>query len=855
MDPIYQEEEEEPAAAAVASSGAKRPKSLYELMQATGRRATVGDALSLSNGGPDDDIFRAQRTTNDDDIFRIQRTANDDDLGRRRSVHGLYPEEGSATVSDPAATAVGQYNRSLRANDPPSRTSQSAAFNEVKQSMSSFIEQLDKDNSLSEYAVPSNSKTFGMDRDYRSTRDIAPAIYPTEAVQSPFNLETELQSISIDGSTANLNSDPHQQIHSTTIAPTHPTDELEIPSYSTSILDQDVDLAAIFGAESWEAVATATAADSCEPSTRQMIERCDEDKGQLLRHHTSSAVQAAAHGLLDDQLLFESRSMKNRIVALEKQNKQLSKQLEEAQAEIQRLYQSNDRLVADTASKIEQERSRYRADLTQLSSKHSEEVQSKQQLHEKLEHLHELKSDYETLLAEKHGLEAKVDKARDDSVGVRNDLSNAKAELSKVKAELQRVRVELEESKADSSGLRVEGSRLVKELGDARLAADQQVREWGGEKKWLEEQLQALRQDLNDRVQVIGRMNNELMGLRQDSNAVQQRAASSGEQLGRELQQAQQLISSLERELRDTREGMTRRGTQNPTGGNPAMPASSSLATHPYHSSIDAHSSTRSSINDGYNANIESSNHYRNMNSSAETSNKRSSSATSLASVVTTRGGPSTGRSSESSTSYDTLRPADHAFRSPHQSAYVHSNSATTITAASDPRTSSSMSVAYHADQPFGIDKSTSLSSLIDSRRASSMGSASRHAVSSSYSDAATAQYAMNSAVVRSPFATEATSALINQRFDNLDRVLTTLMTEKTTLQDEAERYISIATLPYPTLGALLMIQSTTLHAGSVQTAGEGTQDAEGADEVPDRRVSAVGAVEGHRTGQEGAVR
>lgn len=132
------------------------------------------------------------------------------------------------------------------------------------------------------------------------------------------------------------------------------------------------------------------------------------------------------------------------------------------------------------------------------------------------------------------------------------------------------------------------------------------------------------------------------------------------------------------------------------------------------------------------------------------------------------------------------------------------------------------------------------------------MGSASRHAVSSSYSDAATAQYAMNSAV-RSPFATEATSALINQRFDNLDRVLTTLMTEKTTLQDEAERYISIAT--YPTLGALLMIHNTTLHAGSVQTAGEGTQDAEGADEVPDRRVSAVGAVEGHRTGQEGAVR
>ena len=852
MDPIYQgEEEEEPAAAAVVSSGAKRPKSLYELMQATGRRATVGGALSLSNGGPDDDIFRAQRTTNDDDIFQIQRTANDGDLGRRRSVHGLYPEEGSATVSDPAATAVGQYNRTLKVNDPPSRTSQSAAFNEVKQSMSSFIEQLDKDTSLSEYAAPSNSKIFGMDRNYRSTRDVAPAIHPTEAVQSPYNLETELQSISIDESTANLNSDPHQQIHSTaTIAPTHPTDELEIPSYSTSILDQDVDLAAIFGAESWEAVATATAADSCEPSTRQMIERCDEDKGQLLRHHTSSAVQAAAHGLFDDQLLFESRSMKNRIVALEKQNKQLSKQLEEAQAEIQRLYQSNDRLVADTASKIEQERSRYRADLTQLSSKHSEEVQSKQQLHEKLEHLHELKSDYETLLAEKHGLEAKVDKARDDSVGVRNDLSNAKAELSKVKAELQRVRVELEESKADSSGLRVEGSRLVKELGDARLAADQQVREWGGEKKWLEEQLQALRQDLNDRVQVIGRMNNELMGLRQDSNAVQQRAASSGEQLGRELQQAQQLISSLERELRDTREGMTRRGTQNPTGGNPSsMPASSSLATHPYHSSIDAHSSARSSFNDGYNANIESSNHYRNMNSSADTSHKRSSSATSLASVVTTRG-PSTGRSSESSTCYDPLRPADHAFRSPHQSAYAHSNSATTT--ASDPRTSSSMSVAYHADQPFGIDKSTSLSSLIDSRRASSMGSASRHAVSSSYSDAATAQYAMNSAV-RSPFATEATSALINQRFDNLDRVLTTLMTEKTTLQDEAERYISIAT--YPTLGALLMIHNTTLHAGSVQTAGEGTQDAEGADEVPDRRVSAVGAVEGHRTGQEGAVR
>jgi hypothetical protein len=770
MDHIS-EEEDEPVAPA--SSGVKRPKSLYELMQATGRRSTVGDALSLSNGGLDDDgSYRAQRTVNDDDSFRSQRTANDDDLGRRRSVHGLidYPDEGSATVSDPAGTAVavGQYNTTFRVNDHSSQTSHSAVFNEVKQSLSSFIEHLDKDSSLSEYAVSSYSKSFGMDTEYPSIRNAAPVIYPSEAVKPPCDLETELQSFSIDWGTAKLNSDHHQQIHGATIAPT-PTDELEIPSWSTSILGQDVDLAAIFGAESREAVA---AADSDEPSLKQMPERCDEDKGELLHHHSSS-VQAAANGF-DDQL-FESRSMKNRIVALEKQNKQLSKQLEEAQAEIQQLHQSNDRLVADTASKIEQERSRYRADLTQLSSKHLEEVQSKQQLHERLEHLHELKSDYEALLAKKHGLEAKADKARDDSVGVRNDLSNAKAELSKVKAELQRVRLELEESRADSSGLRVEGSRLVKELGDARLATDQQMREWGGEKKWLEEQLQALRQDLNDRIQVIGRMNNEIMGLRQDSNAVQQRAANSSEQLGRELQQAQQLISSLERELRDAREGMSRRGTQNPTG-NPAMPASSTR------SSIDAHSSAWSSTQDGYNAATESSYHYRNMNSSAEASHKRSSSATSLASVVTTRGtGPSTGRS-ESSTSYDTLRPADYAFRSP---AYAHSNSATTT--ASDPR-SSSISVAYHADQPFGIDKSTSLSSLIDSRRVSS-GSASRHPVSSSYSDAAAAQYGMNTAV-RSPFATEATSALINQRFDNLDRVLTTLMTEKTALQDEAERYV-----------------------------------------------------------------
>jgi len=45
--------------------------------------------------------------------------------------------------------------------------------------------------------------------------------------------------------------------------------------------------------------------------------------------------------------------MKNRIVALEKQCKQLPKQLEEAQVEIQRLHQSNDRLVADTTSNIE----------------------------------------------------------------------------------------------------------------------------------------------------------------------------------------------------------------------------------------------------------------------------------------------------------------------------------------------------------------------------------------------------------------------------------------------------------------------------------------------------------------------
>lgn len=42
----------------------------------------------------------------------------------------------------------------------------------------------------------------------------------------------------------------------------------------------------------------------------------------------------------------------------------------------------------------------------------------------------------------------------------------------------------------------------------------------------------------------------------------------------------------------------------------------------------------------------------------------------------------------------------------------------------------------------------------------------------------------------KSPFANEVTSAQINHVFDDLDRRLTSMMTEKTTLQDESERYI-----------------------------------------------------------------
>ena len=49
-----------------------------------------------------------------------------------------------------------------------------------------------------------------------------------------------------------------------------------------------------------------------------------------------------------------------------------------------------------------------------------------------------------------------------------------------------------------------------------------------------------------------------------------------------------------------------------------------------------------------------------------------------------------------------------------------------------------------------------------------------------------------SSSGVRSPFANEATSAQINQVFDVLDRRLTAMMTEKTNLQDESERYVKI---------------------------------------------------------------
>jgi len=63
------------------------------------------------------------------------------------------------------------------------------------------------------------------------------------------------------------------QVHSTSIAPTS-IDELEIPSWSTSIMGQDVELAAIFGAEAMEAI---TSVVSIEPSMKGTVERCDEN--------------------------------------------------------------------------------------------------------------------------------------------------------------------------------------------------------------------------------------------------------------------------------------------------------------------------------------------------------------------------------------------------------------------------------------------------------------------------------------------------------------------------------------------------------------------------------------------------
>jgi len=153
-------------------------------------------------------------------------------------------------------------------------------FNEVK-SLSSLIEQLDKDSGLSDYTTAPTSKGHGQgdtdSGDYRSIResgyDEASAINTSSAAICSYQFFAWKGASFYQDIAGMHDSCSVDQVHSTSIAPTS-IDELEIPSWSTSIMGQDVELAAIFGAEAMEAI---TSVVSIEPSMKGTVERCDEN--------------------------------------------------------------------------------------------------------------------------------------------------------------------------------------------------------------------------------------------------------------------------------------------------------------------------------------------------------------------------------------------------------------------------------------------------------------------------------------------------------------------------------------------------------------------------------------------------
>lgn len=534
--------------------------------------------------------------------------------------------------------------------------------------------------------------------------------------------------------------------------------------------------------------------------------------------------------------MFGSKAVRNRITALEIQNQRLTQLLTASQNETDNLREQYERKMEDMTSRVDGERTKMKSELAELNRKHLEELQAKHTAFSKMESADKLRTENDALILDIRNLEVKCTKLTDDQGGVRAELSNTKLDLTKARAEMARIKSEYDTCKAELADKNGELVRLKREVEAGKGTQDQQVKTLTADKLRLEEQVTAinldccntktmcctvsefhfivfcvqvnsLKREVADRTQQhnhlnanIGALERSTALLNADISSLQPQAARA-EALDRELHQTKWRVTCLEKELQDATADFKFRiaqaqqaaamnsamnsmynappppaqrltaapvPTYHPPYVPPAPPPAQLLpsrsqppppqpAYNPYNSYTD---SSSNSNNGGYQNNNQSSNYQ--ASGARGSQGNYPGSVPSLAALAASTG---FGASNNTNHSHNSSNPSMGNYRP--ASGGMPSSSGPP----SPPRRSASAPRNHtlaHGQQGHSQGQGQQMQ-VVDSTASAPFGTASK-----------------------SPFANEVTSAQINHVFDELDRRLTSLMTEKTTLQDESERCVYV---------------------------------------------------------------
>lgn len=216
--------------------------------------------------------------------------------------------------------------------------------------------------------------------------------------------------------------------------------------------------------------------------------------------------------------------------------------------EMERLVSYKEEEVAEFKKRFEEELKKARSDLRESYDKHTK-------LMEKIGKLDDAEGQSEALKTVVVELEKRLEFQIAENALIRTDLNNSKGEVHKLRIETAHLKSNFDAMLNENNALKDDLLKLVTDTEHGQNLSDTRWKESEVERRKIDDQLRAVNFEMNDKNQQINRLHNELMNSERrvtqlDSDAITlRRCMSDYETLEREYNRARRHISNIESEI------------------------------------------------------------------------------------------------------------------------------------------------------------------------------------------------------------------------------------------------------------------------------------------------------------------